>query len=72
MTQAEKLLARLRQLQGHAVTLLVIVGADGQPVVWAIQDDKKLEGGQATIGPEGHIENDNHSQQRLENDYHLR
>jgi len=46
MTQIEKLAARLKQLQGRAVTILVIVGPDGQPAAWSVQTETKLEGGQ--------------------------
>jgi len=46
MTQIEKLAARLKQLQGRAVTILVIVGPDGQPAAWSVQAETKLEGGQ--------------------------
>jgi len=45
MTQIEKLAARLKQLQGRAVTILVIVGPDGQPAAWSVQAETKLEGG---------------------------
>lgn len=44
MTQSEKLLARLKQAQNKAVTLCVIVGPNGELMLWYVQDEKKLEG----------------------------
>jgi len=45
MTQIEKLAARMRTLKpGHLYRVQLIVGRDGQPVLWAVDDGTKVEG----------------------------